>query len=53
MLSILDNVFRLASLQGRWEAPDHWRKRGPKSDWEIANDEWERNRRLYKHPPMR
>jgi len=53
MLSILGNVFRIATLGNSWDAPDHWRKRGPKSDWEIANQDWERNRRLYQNPPTR
>lgn len=47
MLSIIGDVFRISTFGKRWDAPDHWRKRGPRSDWEIAREDWERNRRHY------
>ncbi len=52
MLSILADAFRIATYTGRWDAPDHWRKRGPENEAEVARRDRERNRRHYPETPI-
>ena len=47
MLSVIADALRIASYTDRWNAPDHWKIRGPQSQFDAERHEADRMRRHY------
>lgn len=49
MLSIIANALRIATFTDRWNAPDHWIDRAPRSRFEAERLEEDRKRIYFHH----
>tara|TARA_R110001606_G_scaffold162850_1_gene306961 strand:- start:169 stop:408 length:240 start_codon:yes stop_codon:yes gene_type:complete len=47
MLSVIADALRIATYTDRWNAPDHWKIRGPQSQFDAERHEADRMRRHY------